>query len=73
MTLENYISAITDADVMGKPLDPSDKTLFVTMLVEAAADIDRDTHLLFLMAKTYTDVSNEYMVNQIAGLSSPAR
>ncbi len=69
MTVENYISAITDADVIGKPLDPLDKTLFITMLVEAATDIDRDTHLLFLMAKTYTDVSNEYMVNQLVGLS----
>ncbi len=69
MTLENFIGAITDADVIGKPLDPFDKTLFITMLVEAATDIDRDSHLLFLMAKTYTDVSNEYMVNQIAGLA----
>jgi len=69
VTLENFIGAITDADVVGRPLDPSDNTLFVTMLVETATDIDRDTHLLFLMAKTYTDVSNEYMISQIAGLS----
>ena len=69
MTLENFIGTIKDADILGKPLDPSDKTLFIMMLVETATDIDRDTHLLFLMAKTYTDVSNEYMVDQIAGLS----
>ena len=50
-------------------MDPSDKTLYVGMLVETATDIDRDSHQLFLMAKTYTDVSNEYMIGQIAGLS----
>ncbi len=73
MTLENFIGAITDADVIGKPLDPSDKTLFIMMLVEAVTDIDRDTHLLFLMAKTYMDVSDEYMVKQLVGLSNLTR
>ena len=54
---------------MGAQLSQLDQTLFTTMLVESAKDIDRDSHLLFLMAKTYSDVSNEYMIDQIAGLS----
>jgi hypothetical protein len=39
------------------------------MLVESAKDIDRDSHLLFLMAKTYFDISNKYMIDQIAGMA----
>jgi hypothetical protein len=67
--LESFLGVIADAESMNTPMDPIDKTLFLVMLVEAATDIDRDSHLLFLMAKTYTDVSNEYMIDQIAGIS----
>lgn len=54
---------------MGQPMSPIDQTLYVTLLVESATDIDRDSHLLFLTAKTYVDVSNEYMLDQIASIS----
>ena len=37
--------------------------------MESVTDIDRDSHLLFLMSKTYSDVSKEYMIDQIAGLA----
>ncbi|CAF1313407.1 unnamed protein product [Rotaria sordida] len=67
--MENFLGVIADAETINKPLDPIDKMLYMTMLIEAATDIDRDSHLLFLMAKTYSDVSNEYMINQIAGIS----
>ncbi|CAF4043059.1 unnamed protein product [Rotaria sp. Silwood1] len=67
--MENFLSAIAEAQAMDKPLDPMDQTLYTTMLVESATDIDRDSHQLFLIAKTYSNVSSEFMVNQVAGLS----
>jgi hypothetical protein len=54
---------------VGKSLDLIDKTLYTVYLVETITDIDRDSHLLFLMAKTYFDVSSEYIVDQIASIS----
>jgi hypothetical protein len=69
VVLESFLGVIADAELISTPLDPMDKILFMVMLVESATDIDRDSHLLFLMAKTYSDVSGEYMVDQIAGLS----
>ncbi|CAF1360950.1 unnamed protein product [Rotaria sordida] len=65
--LENFLGIIADSEMTGKPLEPTDKMLYVTLLMESAADIDRDSHLLFLLAKTYTDVSNEYMIDQVVG------
>ena len=69
MILQNFLGVIADAEKINQPLSITDRTLYVTMLVESATDIDRDSHLLFLMAKTYSDVSKEFMVDQIAGLS----
>ncbi|CAF0794059.1 unnamed protein product [Rotaria sp. Silwood1] len=67
--LQDFLGVISDAELIGKPLDPIDETLFLVLLVESVTDIDRDSHLLFLMAKTYSDVSNAYMIEQIAELS----
>ena len=30
----------------------------------------RSAHLLFIMSKTYYDVSSEYMINQMAGMNA---
>ncbi|CAM4950534.1 unnamed protein product [Rotaria socialis] len=67
--LQDFLGAISDVELMGRPLDPIDQTLFLVLLVESVTDIDRDSHLLFLMSKTYSDVSKKYMIDQIAGLA----
>ncbi|CAF2251726.1 unnamed protein product [Rotaria magnacalcarata] len=67
--LQDFLGAISDVEFIGKPLDPIDQTLFLVLLVESVTDIDRDSHLLFLMSKTYSDVSKKYMIDQIAGLA----
>jgi len=67
--LQDFLGVIYDVESMGAQLSAIDQTFFMVMLVESATDIDRDSHLLFLMAKTYSDVSNEYMIDQIAGLA----
>ncbi|CAF1508175.1 unnamed protein product, partial [Adineta steineri] len=67
--LDNFLGVIADAEKINQGLNLMDQTLYVMMLVQAATEIDQDSHLLFLTAKTYTDISNEYMVDQIAGIS----
>ena len=67
--MEDFLGVIADYQSMGQSIESSDKELFTTLLVGAATDIDRDSHQLFLMAKTYLDVSSEYLVDQVAGLS----
>jgi hypothetical protein len=69
VVLQDFLGVIYAVESMGKQLNPIDQTLFVVMLVESAKDIDRDSHLLFLMAKTYFDISNKYMIDQIAGMA----
>jgi hypothetical protein len=69
VVLQDFLGVIYAAESMGTQLNPIDQTLFVVMLVESAKDIDRDSHLLFLMAKTYFDISNKYMIDQIAGMA----
>jgi hypothetical protein len=52
------------------PLEASDRELFVEMLSATSQEIERGAHLLFVMSKTYHDVSSEYMVNQIVGMNN---
>ncbi|CAF1046988.1 unnamed protein product [Adineta steineri] len=67
--LQDFLGVINAAESMSAHINLIDQTLFTVLLVESATDIDRDCHLLFLMAKTYSDVSSEYMLDQIAGLA----
>ena len=67
--MNSFVGAINDMEKHGQSLDPVDRELYVTMLVEAATDIDRDSHLLFLTSKGYSEVSGKYMINQIAGIT----
>ncbi len=61
--MENFLGTISDMESIGESLSLIEQTLYTELLVETATDIDRDSHLLFLMAKTYFDVSSEYMVD----------
>ncbi|CAF0851874.1 unnamed protein product [Adineta ricciae] len=67
--LEDFLGVIADVQSIGQSLDPIDKAVFVTMLAETAKDIDEDTHMLFLMANIYSDVSSKHLVDRIASLS----
>ncbi|CAF0808871.1 unnamed protein product [Adineta ricciae] len=67
--LEDFLGVIADVQSIGQSLDPIDKAVFVTMLAETAKDIDEDTHMLFLMANIYSNVSSKHLVDRIASLS----
>lgn len=45
------------------------RTFYLDMLKEDVVGIYRESHLLYIMSKTYYDVSSEYMMSQLAGLA----
>ena len=67
--LYEFIQVIEDTQAVSAVLDDADREFYVTLLLPAADDIDRGAHLLYLMAQTYYDVSQKYMMTQIAGIS----
>jgi len=51
-------------------IEPSDRELFVEILSITCQEIERGAHLLYVMSKTYYDISSEYMLNQIASMNT---
>ncbi|CAF0856564.1 unnamed protein product [Adineta steineri] len=45
-------------------LEPSDRELFVDILSITCQEIERGAHLLYVMSKTYHDISSDYMIGQ---------
>ena len=64
------IAAIKEAQAHGLLIEPSDRELFVEILSITCQEIERGAHLLYVMSRTYYDVSSEYMINQIANMNT---
>ncbi len=45
------------------------RTFYLDMLKDDVVGIYRESHLLYIMSRTYYDVSSEYMMSQLAGLA----
>ncbi|CAF1422059.1 unnamed protein product [Rotaria sordida] len=67
--LFEFIAVIQATVLANEMLDDADREFYVMLLLETANEIDRGAHLLYIMSKTYYDVSYQYMMNQIAGIS----
>jgi hypothetical protein len=67
--LFEFIAVIEATELASGVLDDADREFYVLLLLDTADEIDRGAHLLYIMAKTYYDISNQYMMNQIAGIS----
>ncbi|CAF4961865.1 unnamed protein product, partial [Rotaria sp. Silwood1] len=65
IVIHEFIAAIKEAQANNLLLDPSDRELFVELLTITSQEIERGAHLLYVMSKTYFDVSSEYMIDQI--------
>lgn len=50
-------------------MDPWDREIFAEMIGFSCQEIERSAHLLYIMSKTYYDVSTEYMIDQVAGMN----
>ncbi|CAF0879346.1 unnamed protein product [Didymodactylos carnosus] len=52
-----------------KKLTVEDRNIVLDLLKEQTIAIHRSTYMVFIMARTYVDMSDKYLMNQIAGLS----
>jgi hypothetical protein len=64
------IGAIKEAQAHNLLIEPSDREFFVEILSITCQEIERGAHLLYVMSRTYYDVSSEYMINQIASMNT---
>ena len=65
-----FIKAIKEAQANNTLLEASDRELFVEVLSITSQEIERGAHLLYIMSKTYYDVSSEHMVDQIVRMNN---
>ncbi|CAF2417377.1 unnamed protein product [Rotaria sp. Silwood2] len=65
IVIHEFIAAIKEAQANNLLLDPSDRELFLELITITSQEIERGAHLLYVMSKTYFDVSSEYMIDQI--------
>lgn len=63
------IGAIKDAQAYDLLIDPIDREFFVEILSITCQEVERGAHLLYVMSKTYYDISSEYMIDQIAAMN----
>ena len=63
-----FVSVIDEALAADVILSDGDREFFVELVLLASEDIDKYAALLYIMAKTYCDVSSAHMMHQIAGV-----
>ncbi|UJR36842.1 hypothetical protein I4U23_029555 [Adineta vaga] len=68
--VHELISVVKEAQEHNLLVDPSDRELFVEILSITCQEIERGAHLLYVMSKTYHDVSSEYMIGQITSMNT---
>jgi len=51
-------------------MDPNDREFFIEILSITCQEIERGAHLLYVMSKTYYDISSEYMIDKIASMNA---
>ncbi|CAF1682404.1 unnamed protein product, partial [Adineta ricciae] len=67
--VHELIASIKEAQENNLLIDPSDRELFVEILSITCQEIERGAHLLYVMSKTYYDISSEYMYAQVVSMS----
>ncbi|CAF1198861.1 unnamed protein product [Adineta steineri] len=67
--LHEFVDTIKNVTQNNGLLDDADREYFVFLMQDAVEDIEQAAHLLYTMSKTYCDVSNQYMMGQISGIS----
>jgi hypothetical protein len=68
--VHELIGAIKDAQAHNLLLDPTDREFFVEILSVTCQEVERGAHLLFIMSKTYYDISSVYMIDKIASMNT---
>ena len=70
--LHEFINTIKNVTLSNGLLDDADREFFVLQMLDTADEIEQGAHLLYIMAQTYYDVSNRYILNQISGIAGLA-
>lgn len=68
--ITDFVQAIKEANTADLLLQQSDRELFTEILSYTSQDIERQAHLLFIMSKTYYDISTEYIIGQMITANS---
>jgi hypothetical protein len=69
-SLKNFVNWMKEAQAMGpNELTPYIRSFYMDYLKEDALAIHSEAHLLYIMARSYFDVSNEFLMGQLAGLA----
>ncbi|CAF2962652.1 unnamed protein product [Rotaria sp. Silwood2] len=50
-------------------LTEAERTFYIDLLKGQAVDIHRQTYILYVMSRTYVDISNEFMMDKLSGLA----
>ena len=66
-TLGPFITQASQAGTEG--LSADERLFYVDLLKAQAGEIDSQTQMLYLMARTYVDMSTKYIMTRLAGLS----
>jgi hypothetical protein len=69
-SLKNFVNWMKEAQLMGpNDLTPYIRSFYLDYLKEDALAIHSEAHLLYIMARSYFDVSNEFLMTQLAGMA----
>ena len=69
-SLKNFVDWMKQAQASGEnELTPVYRAYYLEFMKEDTVAIHREAHLLYIMSRTYYDVSKEYLMDQLAGLN----
>lgn len=72
IVLHSFIDTIKETVLNNGVLDDADREFFVLEMLDTVDQIEQEAHLLYIMAKTYYDVSNQYVLTQVSGVAGLA-
>jgi hypothetical protein len=65
-TKQNFVNPLQQAQTGNGFNNDTDRMAHIRTLIPSTINIDQSTHLLRMMAHTYVNISNEYMITQVA-------
>ena len=67
-TLAPFVDRMKEVSSVDDITD-SERTFYIDLLKGQAIDIHRQTFILYVMSRTYVDISNEFMMDKLSGLA----
>lgn len=67
-TLMPFVERINEVTSI-EDITESERTFYLELLRFQAIDIHRETYILYIMSRTYVDISREFMMDKLSGLA----